>query len=125
VVNEVTEKRKNPRIMVRVLVDFESDNTYFYDYSNNLSEGGIFVETDKLLPVGTSLTLRFTLPSVDRVFQAIGRVAWLYDPKAGDEGPPRQVLGRGMGVEFKNLDATDLELIQRYVSSQTNPSTGS
>jgi uncharacterized protein (TIGR02266 family) len=103
--------------MVRVLVDFESSDTYFYDYSNNLSEGGIYIATDRILPVGTPITLRFTLPNIDRVFQAEGNVAWIYDPKTSDEGPPSEVLGKGMGVQFSGMDEKDLELVKSYISN--------
>ena len=111
------ERRRNPRVMVRVLVDFESTETYFYDYSNNLSEGGIYIETDRPLPMGSPLTLRFTLPNIDRVFQADGKVAWVYQPVPGDAGPPAQVLGRGMGIQFLRLDDDDKNLIQQYIDS--------
>ncbi len=102
--------------MVRVLVDFESSDAYFYDYSNNLSEGGIFIATERILPIGTPLTLRFTLPGLDRVFQANGKVIWIYEPSTGDEGPPTEVLGRGMGIQFSDLDGKDRELIRNYIN---------
>ena len=68
----MSERRVHARILTRMLVDFDSADTYLYDYSNDLSEGGIFIETEKPLAPGTELTLRFTLPNVDRVFE----VSW-------------------------------------------------
>ncbi|MFH1018281.1 MAG: TIGR02266 family protein [Pseudomonadota bacterium] len=112
-----SERRQHPRIMVRVLVDFESSDAYFYDYSNNLSEGGIFIATDRILPMDTPVTLRFTLPNIDRVFQANGKVAWVFEPSAGDEGPPTDVLGKGMGVQFHDMDEKDRKLVRDYIQS--------
>lgn len=113
---KIDERRKAPRIMVRVLVDYESSDTYFYDYSNNLSEGGIYIETDRPLPIGSPITLRFTLPGLDRVFETKGNVAWVYIKKPGDEGPPAEVLGPGMGIEFKELNEADIKLIHDYLN---------
>lgn len=102
------ERRKFPRVMVRALVDFESLNTYLYDYSTDLSEGGIFIETEKPLPPGTPLTLRFTLPGVDRVFEVKAKVAWLNEERSSR-------LPRGMGVQFESMDDADRKAIENYI----------
>ena len=53
--------RKYPRVVIKVLVDYEeskllrllvdySDSeAYLYDYSTNLSEGGIFIKTQRFI----------------------------------------------------------------------------
>ena len=114
-VGKVEDQRQYPRVLVRVLVDFESSDTYLYDYTNNLSEGGIFIETEKTQPVGSPLTLRFTLPGIDRVFEAKGKVAWLNLPKKDGKRPSGD-LAHGMGIQFDEIDNTDLGLIRKYVS---------
>ena len=113
--DKVQERRKFFRVLVRVLVDFESPDTYLYDYSSNLSEGGIFIETEKPFEQGSSLTLRFTLPGVDRVFEAKGAVRWLNMP--GEDGE-RLVpdLGPGMGIQFVDIEETDQDFIRQYVT---------
>lgn len=119
-----SERRIHVRVLVRVLVDFESPDTYLYDYSNNLSEGGIFIETEKPLSVGSPLTLRFTLPGVDRVFEAKGGVVWVNDTS---EGKQKRVpeMGVGMGIQFNEIDDTDRKFIREYVekSQKDQPST--
>ena len=104
------EKRRFPRVLVRALVDYESPGTFLYDYSTDLSEGGLFIETQKPLSQGTTLTLRFTLPNVDRVFQIQGRVAWL-----NEGSKPAGKLPSGMGIEFMDMDAADRKTLQTYV----------
>ena len=108
------ERRKQPRVFVRALVDYESPDTYLYDYSKDLSEGGVFIETQKPLPTGTPVTLRFTLPDIDRVFQVKGKVAWLNEtrPKGGAKAPKLPV---GMGVQFEAIEEPDRVAIRGYV----------
>jgi type IV pilus assembly protein PilZ len=106
---EPKERRKSPRVLLRALVDYESPDTYLYDYSTDLSEGGIFIETEKPLSEGTPLTLRFTLPDVDRVFELKARVAWRNEARIGK-------LRRGMGVQFETMDAADRKAITDYIS---------
>ena len=107
---KIQERRKHPRVMLRALVDYESTDTYLYDYSTDLSEGGIFIETEKSLPEGTALTLRFTLPNVDRVFEVKASVAWM------NRGRSKQ-LPPGMGVRFESMDEADRKAITDYISS--------
>ncbi len=112
-----SERRKHVRILVRVLVDFESPDTYLYDYSSNLSEGGIFIETDTPSPVGTELTLRFTLPGLDRVFEAKSVIRWLN--QAGENGNhPVPSLGPGMGIEFLEMEPADKDLIKSFIQDK-------
>src|SRR5262245_35583444 len=53
--------RNNTRVPLHTQVDFASDSNVFTGFSTNLSEGGVFVATLDLLPVGTPVDLTFTL----------------------------------------------------------------
>lgn len=112
---KIKERRKNPRYLVRALVDYESPDTYLYDYSTDLSQGGIFIETNNPASIDSPITLRFTLPNIDRVFEIKGRVAWHNQPDPKDELRPVQRLPRGMGIEFLEMDKADREIIQKYL----------
>ncbi len=102
------ERRKHPRVLIRAMVDYESQDTFLYDYSQNLSEGGLFINTKNPLSVGEVLDLKFSLPDVEKVFQVKGEVRWVIeDEKDG--------LMRGMGIAFKDLDEDDKKLIQSYI----------
>jgi uncharacterized protein (TIGR02266 family) len=108
------ERRRYPRVIVRALVDYESPDTYLYDYSGDLSEGGIFIETENPLPQGTPLTLRFTLPNIESVFEVKAKVAWVNE-RASDGGESGKRLARGMGVQFESMDDADKATIQGYI----------
>lgn len=109
------ERRARPRALIRVLVDYESSGTYLYDYSNDLSEGGLFIETEQPLQKGSKLNLRFTLPNLDKVFEITGKVAWVNQVPKHDSKP---VKGRpGMGVQFVNMEAEDKAALEKYLSN--------
>ena len=100
--------RKHPRVLIRALVDYESQDTYLYDYSENLSQGGIFIHTDKPLDVGDRIELRFSLPDVEKVFEILGEVKWINAEK-------KQRALPGMGIEFMNLNEEDKSLLAKYI----------
>ena len=104
-------RKSEPRVMTRILVDYESKDTFLFDYSRDLSSGGVYIETDNPLSEGQTLNLRFSLPGVDKVFNVEGRVAWTNPPKAR-----KKSVGPGMGVEFVDLEGPDRELLQGYVN---------
>lgn len=67
----------------------------------DLSAGGLFVETSKLLPVGTVIHIELPLPTLDQPHTLQGRVAWVNHP----EWVKKPKLPAGMGIQFLPLDA--------------------
>lgn len=67
----------------------------------DLSAGGLFVETSKLLPVGTVIHIELPLPGLDQPQHVQGRVAWVNHP----EWVKKPKLPAGMGIQFLPLDA--------------------
>lgn len=66
----------------------------------DLSAGGLFVETSKLLPVGTVIHIELPLPDLEQPRQVQGRVAWVNHP----EWVKKPKLPAGMGIQFLPLD---------------------
>ena len=96
-VQTTVERRVSPRAPVTVRVDYSTVDAMFSEFTRNINEGGLFIESEALLPLDEQVQLQFQLPGVDDPFKVSGRVAWVRE--AGIDGPP------GMGVEFENLDA--------------------
>jgi len=90
------EKRRVPRTLIKIKIDYESEGAYLYNYSRDLSEGGIFIQTSNPLKIGDRLTLNFILPEVLEKIEATGEVTWINPPGAEDLLP-------GMGVRFMEL----------------------
>jgi uncharacterized protein (TIGR02266 family) len=105
-------KRHSPRVKMQAQVDFESDNNFFNGFSANISDGGIFIATVNLLPLGTQVDLGFTLPTGERV-ECKGSVRWVRDV---DDNNPH--VFPGMGVQFVDLEASAARTIERFIQQR-------
>lgn len=104
--------RSNARYPLQTQVDLSSDSNVFTGFSTNLSEGGLFVATLSVLPVGTPVDLTFTLPGKVRI-TVRGEVRWIreIDDRTPDVFP-------GVGVRFLDLTAEASAALQRFVASR-------
>jgi type IV pilus assembly protein PilZ len=78
----------------------------------NLSSGGMFLRTDRPLPVGTLLSVALELPDGDGPAPILGRVVHVVAP-----APTRpSSSGPGVGIQFVG-DATGRIRVDRYLES--------
>lgn len=95
-------KRRFRRRSVRVLVDFQVSTGIHCKYATTLGAGGLFIETEEPIEIGTPIRVRFRLPECDRVHQIEGRVAWHQRVASG--APTTRAPG--MGIEFVDAAAS-------------------
>lgn len=96
------DTRRFRRQGLRVLVDYSCDGGVHCDYATSISAGGLFIETESMLPADGSVKLRFRL-STDRDLHEIeGRVCWHNDNTV--EGPQQ---APGFGIAFTSGAATE------------------
>jgi hypothetical protein len=69
----------------------------------NISAGGLFINTEEPIRAGTRMVVRFELPNKHRVI-AVSRVCYARK-------------GRGLGVEFLNLDEEDRDEIVAFIGA--------
>lgn len=105
------EKRLNRRANLEVDVTLESDHNFYAGLSSNVAEGGLFVATHALLPVGTRLMVRFSLPGSTSSSEALVEVRWVRE-ECFSRLPP------GMGLRFLQLDPSALLAIRRFVAER-------
>ena len=72
---EALEKRGGARLPIEMDVTVEGAAQRFQATSGDLSSGGMFVVTQRAIPVGTQVMLGFTLPN-DTVVEVLGVVQW-------------------------------------------------
>jgi uncharacterized protein (TIGR02266 family) len=90
-------------------VEYRTSTAFLVAYSLNLSKGGIFLETDTPLPVGTSIKLRFQVHGGQNPIETEGAVIWVRDT-TNEDGPS------GMGIAFVQLESRHGAFIDSIVS---------
>lgn len=103
-----SERRASPRICVKLDVSLGSELHYFSAESADLSRGGLFATTYRVLPVGSELSVEFDLP-LGRVM-AKGVVRWA---REGQQG-----RSPGYGIEFLGMSHFDERLVESFCESQ-------
>ena len=98
------DKRRSARTPIVVRVDYSTVDSFFSEFTRNINEGGLFIETDEPCPVDTVVSLQFQVPGGDEPVRVRGRVVWL------DEGG-----APGMGIEFEDLDGAARARINQLV----------
>lgn len=100
-VAESTEKREHIRAPIELKVEYKKLNTFFADYTKNISKGGTFIKTERPLPVGTEFLFRLVIPRLESPFEIRGVVVWINDTEK--QAHP-EVEELGMGIRFVYRD---------------------
>jgi type IV pilus assembly protein PilZ len=90
------ERRRGFRAPIELKVEYKRLNTFFADYTKNISRGGSFIGTDKPLPVGTEFVFALGVPSMPEPLRLRGKVIWVTPSTEATKGNPA-----GMGIEFQ------------------------
>ena len=101
------ERRRNRRADMVVCIDYATVDEMFPEFTRDINEGGVFIETEKPKALGTQVTMHFNLPGSEERIETVGRVVRI---SAGDEFSPP-----GMGIEFDELSDGDREKIDAIV----------
>jgi len=79
----------------------------------NFNAGGMFLSTEKLFPVDTLLTIKFTLPGFQDELHCSVRVAWVNHP----EWRKKNSMPCGLGLQFENPNQTVNAALQNFLDS--------
>ena len=101
------ERRRTERAPVVVRIEYATVDALFSDFTRNINEGGIFVETDEPIPVDEKVELKLRLPGSTGLVHATGRVVRVE--------PTTPTSAGGIAIEFETLDANARELINAAV----------
>lgn len=106
------EKRSHVRFPVRLAVQYGKDDPITYNgFILNMSEGGVYIQTDEPLPVGSEILIRlFIPPQIKLLGELIGKVAWV---NTGNFPLPK-----GMGVKFEMTEKEALKQLVTYFGEE-------
>lgn len=110
------DRRRATRKIIRLEVHYSTPTEVFSNFSQNLNQGGLFIETDVPSPIGTDVEIKFFLPGDNRPIQTRGAVVWSSPGKSEDPNTVGHVRS-GMGIEFDNLSREDKERIDGFIKS--------
>jgi len=90
------DRRNADRHAIELRVEYKRLNTFFADYTKNISKGGTFIGTEKPLDIGTEFVFALSIPQLVEPVRLRGRVIWTTPvEKATEESPA------GMGIRFQ------------------------
>lgn len=98
-----------PRLEYELPVAYRTVSGFVTDWAVNISRGGLFINTQKPLAVGTPVRLIVSLPGTDFPFDLTGRVTRINESHSA----PNQVPG--MAIEFVNVDDEKRSRIEEFV----------
>jgi type IV pilus assembly protein PilZ len=90
------DRRQETRAPIELKVEYKRVNTFFADYTKNISRGGTFIATERPLPIGTEFVFALGIPQLAEPLKLTGKVIWITKPEEGSQANPA-----GMGIEFQ------------------------
>jgi type IV pilus assembly protein PilZ len=113
------ERRVEARRPIELKVEYKRLNTFFADYTKNISRGGTFIKTSRPLPIGTEFLFKLLVPGRDTPLTIHGQVTRIINPgDAGGEDDP------GMAIKFVYREGDPQAAIARTVEGMMTESLG-
>lgn len=115
-VSESGVPREHSRKLICIPVIFyeKGSKDFVIDYTTDLGDGGVLIQTERLLPVGTGLELIFKLPNSIKLIEVSGEVVWVNESQPEKE--PDKLIP-GMGVKFLNIDPESKKYIIDFIKT--------
>jgi Tfp pilus assembly protein PilZ len=98
---EETSMRGHLRKPCLINVAYTIQDHDYKGYILDISTVGVFIETNEPFSVGQELTLAFSLPSYEKVFNLQGLIVWIGH--------------QGIGVKFQNLLPDQEDFIKSFI----------
>jgi type IV pilus assembly protein PilZ len=135
-----SDRRIGDRAAIELKVEYKRLNTFFADYTKNISKGGTFIRTTKPLEIGTEFVFVLTVPEPkhDSDRRSLGAPS-VASPQAGTgvhlelTGEVKWVISEaeataetpaGMGIQFVFRNDTERQGVERFVADLMRSSLG-
>jgi type IV pilus assembly protein PilZ len=106
---------------IELKVEYKKLNSFFADYTKNISKGGTFIRTERPLKAGTEFMFHLTVPHRAQPFVLHGRVTWVH---GADAAVPVAAGERGMGITFLFADDAQRRVFSDEVEAMMRTSLG-
>ena len=95
------EKRKHVRKPFLMAVDYSTQDHVYKDFIQDISAGGVFIQTSMPFTVGQEVSLTFPLPNYKKHLKIVGEVV--------------RSTKHGVGVKFKVADQDQEAIINSFL----------
>jgi uncharacterized protein (TIGR02266 family) len=96
-------RRKHARKPFLMAVDYSTQDHVYKDFIQDISAGGVFIQTDMPFTVGQEVSLTFPLPNYQKHIKIVGEVV--------------RSTSQGVGVKFKMADQGQEAMIKSLLES--------
>ncbi len=110
------DRRIDARSPIELKVEYKRLNTFFADYTKNISRGGTFIKTTRPLPVGTEFLFKLFVPGREEPLTIHGEVQRIIDESTEEEA--------GMAIKFVYREGDPQAEIARAVELMMTESLG-
>ena len=110
------DRRIAYRAPIELKVEYKRLNTFFADYTKNISRGGTFIKTTRPLPVGTEFLFKLFVPGRDAPLTIHGEVQRIIDEGSAEDA--------GMAIKFVYREGDPQAEIARIVEGLMTESLG-
>ncbi|NOY94709.1 MAG: TIGR02266 family protein [Deltaproteobacteria bacterium] len=107
-------RRIEPRAPISLKVEYKRLNSFFADYTRNISRGGTFIRTQNPLPIGTSFIFELRVPKLEDALRIQGKVQWTVSEQ---EAAAQDDTDAGMGIGFVYGSEAERERVERIVDT--------
>jgi len=96
--------REFPRYEVNAYVDYTGNEVLLYHRIQNISLGGVCIQSSGVEDVGTIVDLVINFPELDASLSIKGEVVWVNRDAPQD-----------MGIRYVDLDGERKEMLRKYI----------
>ena len=118
---EIEDRRADTRRPIELKVEYKRLNTFFADYTKNISRGGTFIKTRRPLPIGTEFLFKLFVPGRAEPLTIHGEVQRIVSGiDVDNDGDPDE----GMAIRFVYREGDPQLEIARIVEGLMTDSLG-
>lgn len=107
--------RQFERLEHKITISSDSDDNFYTGFSENISEGGVFISTHMIQPIGSEIAFTMTLTPGIKTVKVRGIVRWVRDVEESAG------VTCGLGVQFMGMSDAVSERIQGFLTQIREP----
>jgi uncharacterized protein (TIGR02266 family) len=101
--------RESPRVTTNIEIKFRENGSFLRSYMLNVTNGGLFLKTEKPLCIDAEVTMQIQLPDDNENMTVEGRVVWT--------NIKSKTFPAGMGIQFTKIMPEHQEKIKAFVDA--------